>query len=191
MSKLRDILQEEAFSEINKILAEADSRAEVLMEGAKRKASEQVEAYRKKAEVELRVGTRRAESAAELTISTARARARGEAMALVRTKALNALEEIVRRPDYDHVLETLAEEALKVWKAAEALVVHPDDRDKLSAWAKQKGLRIQTDPELHLGVRMTASGGQRSVENSLPRRLERAWETLASSVAHRLWGEGQ
>ncbi len=187
MSKLRDILQEEVLAEINKILAEADSKAGMLIAEAKSKASERMEAYRKKAEAELRGATRRAESAAELTISTARMRARGEAIAMVRKKALAGLEEIASRPDYDKILETLAEEAMKAIEAAEVLVVHPDHKIRVSAWAKQKRLQLQADPGLYLGVRLVARGGHRSVENSLPERLQRAWETLASGVAQRLW----
>jgi V/A-type H+-transporting ATPase subunit E len=191
MSNLREILQEEVLAEVREILSEADSRADRLIREAKAKASERVEAYRKKAEAEFREDTRRAKSASELTLSIARIRARGEEMDLVREKVLAAFEEIATQPNFRKILETLAEEAIKAVQGAEALVVHPDDRDKLSAWAKQKGVALQTDPGLHLGVRIVAPGGQRSVENSLPQRLQRAWETLASSVAQRFWGEPQ
>ena len=191
MSKLRDILQEEALAEINQILTEADSRAEVLIREAESKASERVEACRKKAEVELRAAIRGAESACEFTISVARLRARGELIALVRKKSLAALEEIARKPNCVRILEALAEEAMKVIEEPEALVVHPDDKDKLSAWAKRKGLELRTDPGLYLGVRITTPGGRCSVENSLPERLQRGWETLVSGMVHRLWGEPQ
>ena len=188
MSNLREILQEEALAEVNEILLEADSRADMLIREAKSKASERVEAYRKKAEAELRAATRRAKSVSELTLSIARIRAREEVVALVREKALAALEEIATQPAFRETLEALAEEAIKAVQGPEALVVHPDDRDKLSAWAKQKGLVLQTDTGLHLGVRIVASGGQRSVENSLPQRLRRGWDTLVSGVAKRFWG---
>ncbi len=188
MSKLEDILQEEALAEINSILAEADSRAEALIADAKSRASERLEAYRKKVEAELRGVTRRAESAAELTVSTARVQARGRAIALVKERVLSGLEEIAGKPNYGEILESLAEEAMKAADAAEAVVVHPDDKAKLHAWASQKKLDLQTDPVLHLGVRIVAHGGQRSVENSLPERLKRAWESVASGVARRLWG---
>ena len=187
MSKLRDILQAEALAEVNEILAGADSRAEMLIREAKSKASEQVEAYRKKAEAELRAATRRMESAAELTRATVRTQARGQAIALVKQRALAALEEIAGRPNYGEVLEALAEEAMRAVEAPEALVVHPDDRDKLSSWAMLKELELRTDPGLHLGVRIVACGGRRSVENSFPERLQRTWETLVSGVALRLW----
>jgi V/A-type H+-transporting ATPase subunit E len=187
MSKLGDILQEEALAEISEILAEAESKAEMLVRDAERRASDRVATYRKKAEAELRIAIHRAESAADLTISTARMQAKGQVIALVLNKALAALEEIADKPKYTEMLEALAEEAMKAVEAPETLVVHPNDYAKLSDWAKHRGLDVRGDPGLHLGVRVVARGGQRSVENSLPERLQRAWEALASGVARHLW----
>ncbi len=188
MSRLKDILQEEALVEIRKVLAEADSKAEALIAEARSRASERLEAYRRKVEAELRAATRRAESAAELTLSTARIQARGQWIALVKQKVLSGFEEIARKPNYEEILQALAEEAMEAVESPEAVVVHPDDKAKLNAWAIQKKLDLRTDPGLHLGVRIVTHGGQRSVENSLPERLKRAWESVASGVAQRLWG---
>jgi len=189
MSKLSDILQEEVLSEINQILAEADSKAEMLIAEAKSKASERVETYRKKAEAELRAATARAKSAADLFVSIARIRTKGQEITLVRQKAEAAIEEIANKPNYGEILEALAEEALRAVEKADAAAVHPDDMDKLSAWAKQKGLELTTDRRLHFGVRIMATGGRYSVENTLPERLQRGWEALVSGVEQRLWGE--
>jgi V/A-type H+-transporting ATPase subunit E len=189
MSKLNDILQEEVLSEVNQILAEADSRAEKLIAEAKSKASERVEAYRKKVEAELQAAIRGMKSSRELTLSIARTRAREHGINLVRERVLAALEKIPTKQNYGEILEALAEEAFKAVEAAETAAVHPDDQDKLSAWAKQKGLELTTDPALRLGVRITTPGGGQSVENSLPKRLERGWEMLLSGVVQRLWGE--
>jgi V/A-type H+-transporting ATPase subunit E len=189
MSKLNDILQEEVLSEVNQILAEADSRAEKLIAEAKSKASERVEAYRKKVEAELQAAIRGMKSSRELTLSIARIRAREHGINLVRERVLAALEKIPTKQNYGEILEALAEEAFKAVEAAETAAVHPDDQDKLSAWAKQKGLELTTDPALRLGVRITTPGGGQSVENSLPKRLERGWEMLLSGVVQRLWGE--
>jgi V/A-type H+-transporting ATPase subunit E len=188
MSKLGDILQEEAFAEINSILTEADSKAATLIREAEKQASERLAAFRKKAEAELRAAVRRAKSAAELALATARMQAKGQAIALVKEKVLSGLEEIADKPNYGEILEALAEEAMKAVEAPEAVVVHPNDKAKLTAWATRKGLDLQTDPGLRLGVRIVAHGGQRSVVNSLPERLKRAWEMLAPGVAQRLWG---
>jgi V/A-type H+-transporting ATPase subunit E len=187
MSKFGDILQEEALAEINSILTEADSKAAMLIREAEKQASERVAAFRKRAEVEVRAANRRAKSTAELTFAAARMQARGQAIALVKKKVLTGFEEIAGRPNYGEILEALAEEAMKAVEAPEAVVVNPNDKAKLSAWAIRKGLDLRTDPGLRFGVQIVAHGGQRSVENSLPERLKRAWERVAPGVAQRLW----
>ncbi len=110
-------------------------------------------------------------------------------ISIVKKKVLAALEEMGAKPTFRKILEALAEEAFKAVQRAEALIVHPDDRDTLSDWARAKGLALETDAELHLGIRIVGMGGRRSVENSLPQRLERGWDTLISNVATRFWGE--
>ena len=191
MSKLSDILKEDVLSEINEILAEADSSAEKIVREAKKKASERVETQRKKVESEFQAALRGMKSALELKVSIARIRAKDQEIALVREKVMTAIQEIVMKPNYGEILEALAEEAFRSVESVEAVAVHPDDREKLSAWAGQKGLELNTDPALHLGVRITTHGGGHTVENSLPERLQRGWETLTSGVAQRLWGEPQ
>ena len=188
MSKLEDILQEEALAEINSVLSEADAKAGALIREAEEQASQRVAAFQKTIDVEARASDRRGKSAAELTLAKARMQAKGRAIALVKEKVLAGLEEVGRKPNYGEILVGLAEEAMKVLEAPEAVVVHPDDQTRISAWANQNGLELRTDPGVRLGVRMVARGGQRSVENSLPERLQRAWESLAPGVAERLWG---
>ncbi len=187
MSKLRDILQEEALQEVNAILAEADSKAETLIREAKEAASGRVAARRKRDDAELRVAARRAKSTAELVLSAARMNTKGQVIDLVTEKALAGLDAFAAMPNYGEVLEALAEEAMAAVDGAEVLVAHPDDQDKLRSWAMKKGLDLTTDSSLRLGVKIVGRGGRRSVENSLPGRLHRAWETLASGVAERLW----
>jgi V/A-type H+-transporting ATPase subunit E len=187
MSKLGDILQQEVVGEIDAILAEAASQAAKLVREADEKASARLESYRKTLNAEARAAARRAESAAQLTVSAARMAAKGRIMDSVRERALKALEETADRPDYGEILQALAEEALEAVEAAAVVVVHPDDEERLDRWAARKGLELRTDPGLRLGVRIVNRGGKRSVENSLPDRLNRAWSALASGVAQRLW----
>ena len=188
MSRLGDILQEEVLGEIKAIQAEAESRAGELVRNAEEKASARLKSHQKKMEAEARAAVRRARSAAELALSTARMHAKGGVIESVRKKALVSLEEMANRHNYRDILEALAEEALKAVEGGEVVVVHPDDEEKIHNWATQKGLELRTDPALRMGVRIVDRGGKRSVENSLPERLERAWNVLTSDVAKRLWG---
>ncbi len=187
MSNLRQILEQEALAEVNDILSAADSKADLLIREAKTKASERVEAYQKKTEAEFHAATQRAKSVNDLTVSIARIQARDEAIALLKKKVLAAFEEKATQPAFRDTLEALAEEAIKAVEGAEVVIVHPDDRDRMGDWAKQKGLGLRTDPGVRLGIRIVAGGGRRSVENSLPERLQRGWEALVSGVAKRFW----
>ena len=187
MSKLGDILQDEVREEIAGILSDADTRVEMLIQEARKKASARLAAHQRRSEAETRAAHRRAQSAAELTVSTARMQARGRVMALVRKKALEAFDDLPGKPDYPEVLQALAEEAMKTVEGPKAVIVHPSDKPLLSGWATQKGLDLRTDPGIRLGVRIVSADGKRSVENCLPGRLERAWDTLASGVEKILW----
>jgi V/A-type H+-transporting ATPase subunit E len=187
MSKLDGIIHKEALAEIDQLLQEAEAKAAAVIQEAQTTASQRVAACRKSTEARVRTGVRRAESAAELTVSIASIQARGQVVARVREKALGALEEIASRPNYGEILHALADEAIKAVSAPEAVVVHPDDRDKLAGWAVQQGIELRTDPEIHLGARIISRGSRSSVENSLPERLERAWDVLVSGVVQLLW----
>jgi V/A-type H+-transporting ATPase subunit E len=186
MSKLEKILQEEAEAEIKGILAEADSQAQKIISEAESRAAARRAAYRKRIEAEERAAIHQAQSAAELSIATARVQAKGEVMELVRQKALSALEQTASEPSYGKILQALAKEAMKIADGAEAVVVHPNDQERLSDWARQQGFELQTDPGLRLGVRIVCHNGRR-VENTLPERLHRSWDTLTADITKLLW----
>lgn len=187
MSKLNEILEEEALADINRILDDSDSRAQTFIQEAETKASTRLAVHRKRVESEARAAKRRAEGAAEQTISTARIQAKGQIIAQVRKKALSAIEELAGKPGYSKILKALAEEAIKAVDAAEAVVVNPNDTAILSGWAIQKRIEIQTDPKLHLGVRLVSRSSRRSAENSLAERLDRSWDMLSARVTEILW----
>jgi V/A-type H+/Na+-transporting ATPase subunit E len=186
MAKLEEILQQEADAEINSILAEADSRAREIVSQAESRAAALLAAHQQRIEAQARTAGQQARSASELRVSSARIQAKGEVMDLLRQKVLLALEKTSTQANYGEVLQALAEEALQVVELAETVVVHPDDREKLGAWALAKGLELQTDSELRLGVRIVSRRGAK-VENTLPERLHRAWSRLAPGVTKVLW----
>jgi V/A-type H+-transporting ATPase subunit E len=186
MSKLEEILQQEANDEINAILAEADSKAREIVSEAESRAAALLAAHRQKIETGDRAATQQAQSVAELSIANARINAKGEVMDLLRQKVLLALEETSSQPGYGEVLQALAKEALGVAEEAETVVVHPHDKERLTDWTRRKGLELQTDPELRLGVRIVSRRGNK-VENTLPERLHRGWGALVPKVSTLLW----
>lgn len=186
MSKLGEILQEKVLAEIDEILAEAGSASKKIVQQAKDEASTRLVAHRKKNEAEVHTAARQAQSAAELAIATARTRARGQVMEQVRQKVLSAIERAPFKSNYIKVLEALAEEAADSLEAVQAVVVNPSDAEKFRDWARENGLELLTDPEIRFGVKVI-SGNGKTVENTLPERLNRAWDSLSSGVAKLLW----
>ncbi len=188
MSKLETILKEEVEAEIRAILEEAEAKAKALLEEAQAKAQALLEGKRRAFEAGYKAALKRAESAGELLLSTARAQAKGEVLERVKAEALKALEGLRSKPEWPGVLSRLAEEALKALPDPEALEAHPEDLVHLEALAREKGLELRPDPALRLGVRAVGQGGRNQVENALPGRLERAWDGLSARVAQALWG---
>jgi len=187
MSKLNDIIKEEALEEINRVLGESDSRAVTLIEEAETKAAKRLAVHQKKVASETRAAKHRAEGGAQLAVATARIQAKGDIIAQVRQRALIAIEELADTSGYRKILTALADEAVKAVDAADAVVVNPNDKEILNGWALQKRIAIRTDPSLRFGVRLESRSSKRSVENSLPERLDRSWDTLSSRVARILW----
>ena len=188
MSKLETILQEEAIREINRILAEAEEKAKAILAEAEARAEQIKLAAERRLEAERRAALARAESAAELKVSTARMKARGEMIERVKRMAAERLQGIGADPRYPEILRKLAEEAVGAVAEPGWVAVRPEDLPHLEAWAQERGLMVKADPEVRLGVRVYAAGGDTYVENTLPGRLERAWEELAARVAQVLWG---
>lgn len=186
MTGLDDILEEEALAEIKQVLDASDAKVAALIEAAETEASTRLAVQRQRIAAEYRDAKQTAEGAADLVVLTARIQAKGQVMAHVREKALDAIEKLADQPGYGRILTALADEALRSVEAAEAVVVNPKDAEILSGWAMQKRIDIRTDPALHLGVRIE-SGSKRRVENSLPERFARAWNTLSSRVVKILW----
>ncbi len=188
MSKLETILQEEVLAEIQRVLAEADAEAERIVAAAREKAEAMVAAQKRKLEAQKAAELHRAESAAELAVTTARVEAKGKVIGEVFERVKRRLTALPEDPEYPTVLERLATEAVAAVGEAEAIIVNPADEARLKGWAEGKGLQLRTSPEVKLGVVAVSKGGKTQVANTLPERLERAWETLSAEVSRVLWG---
>ncbi len=188
MSKLESILQEEVLREIEKILAEAEQKAEALLSQARAQAERVVAQAERRLEAERRAELNRAESAAELKITTARMRAKGEVIARVREKATERIQGFDRDPAWPEVLVKLANEALAAVPDPDRVEASAEDVKRLEGWAKAKGVVLEANPEVRLGVRVWGKSANTFVENTLPARLERGWDELAARVAEFLWG---
>ncbi len=188
MSKLEDILQNEVAAEIGAIAAEAEAKAKAIVEAALAHAEAIKANKQRQLEAERTAALRRAESAAELLLSQARIKARGEVMDRVRAEVSQSLQKLAAQPELASVLQKLAEEALQGIGKAEAVLVNPAHASLLSSWAQSKGLQLKTDETIRDGVRLIAEGGRAFVQNALGERLERAWDALSAKAAKAIWG---
>ncbi|WP_448566520.1 V-type ATP synthase subunit E [Thermus sp.] len=188
MSKLEAILSQEVEAEIQAILSEAKGKAESLKAEAEAKAKALLEGKKRALEAAFQAALRRAESAGELLLSTARAQAKGEVLSELKARVLESLKALPSRPEWPEVVRKLALEALSALGEPEALASHPENLPHLEALARERGLELLPDPTLRLGVRAVGKGGKTQVENALESRLERAWDALSSKVAQALWG---
>jgi V/A-type H+-transporting ATPase subunit E len=135
MSKLAEILKAEVEAEIEEITAAADSQAAKIVSEAKSRAEDRLAEQQKKLKAETRATRQGAQSAADLIVASGRTQARGEVMDLLWQKVHLALEKIAAQADYGEILQALAREAMQVAAGAAALVVNPDDQEKVKDWA--------------------------------------------------------
>ncbi|MGQ9510483.1 MAG: V-type ATP synthase subunit E [Thermaceae bacterium] len=186
MSKLETILAQEVEAEIRSVKEDAEAKAKALKEEAQAKAKALLEAKERQLKGRLEASIKRAGSAAELLLSTARAQAKGEVLAQARRLLEERISALPQAPEWPEILKRLAEEGLRALPGAEKVMVRPEDLPHLEAWAKEKGLALEGVEGLGLGVRVQA--GKNLVENTLSGRLERAWEELSARLSKSLWG---
>ena len=187
MSKLETILQEEVLAEIQQIMSQAAVEAEQIVSAAREKAEAMVSAQKRKLEAQKAAELHRAESAAELAVATARVEAKGKVIGEIYERVRRRLSSLPESSEYPTILERLAAEAVDAVGEAEAIVVGPADEARLKGWAESRGLELRTSPEIELGVVAVSRGGKTQVANTLPDRLERAWEVLSAKVSQVLW----
>jgi V/A-type H+-transporting ATPase subunit E len=186
MSKLEMILAQEVEAEIGRLKGEAEAKARALVEEAQAKAKALLEAKERQLKAQLAQGVKRAESAAELLLATARTQAKGEVLAEARRLMEERLLALPKGEAWPEVLRRLAEEAVAALPGAEKVVVNPEDLPHLEAWAREKGLGLEADAGVRLGVRVLS--GRNQVENALLERLDRAWDQVSARLAKALWG---
>lgn len=187
MADLETALRQEAEAEIQAIKSAAEAEAQEILAAAQAQAQSARKARKRVLAQERERALKAAESARVLELSTARARARGEMIEEVRHKVLEALEKIPARKEYSRILTKLADQALAATQAPERVEASPQDLVHLEAWAKSHNLELNADPTLQLGVRLVGNGGRSRVENTLPGRLERSWESFSAQVAAELF----
>ncbi len=190
MADLATLLESEANAEVEAILSEARSKADVIVQNANEQAKSLVDSRRRTLEAELVAAQVRAKSAADLDAASQRLNANHVATEQSFNQAETELRNFTKSGEYKSVLEKLIREVQGALSNISKLEVHPDDVAVATEAAKNAGLNVAVtaNSDVETGVRAVAEGGQSSITNTLLGRLGRARDGLLSEVARTLTG---
>jgi V/A-type H+/Na+-transporting ATPase subunit E len=190
MADLATLLESEANAEVEAILSEARSKADVIVQNANEQAKSLVDSRRRTLEAELVAAQVRAKSAADLDAASQRLNANHVATEQSFNQAETELRNFTKSGEYKNVLEKLIREVQGALSNISKLEVHPDDVAVATEAAKSLGLSVpvSANGDIETGVRAVAEGGQSSITNTLLGRLSRARDGLLSEVARTLTG---
>jgi V/A-type H+/Na+-transporting ATPase subunit E len=190
MADLATLLESEANAEVEAILSEARSKADVIVQNANEQAKSLVDSRRRTLEAELVAAQVRAKSAADLDAASQRLNANHVATEQSFNQAETELRNFTKSGEYKNVLEKLMREVQGAISNISKLEVHPDDVAVATEAAKNAGLNVSitANSDVETGVRAIAEGGQSSITNTLLGRLSRARDGLLSEVARTLTG---
>lgn len=196
MANLSALLDKEASLEIEAVLSEARSRASEIVAKAREEADTVVAQQERVAKTQYDAALVRSRSGAQLEASSLRLRAQHDAVERVFKAARDSLEKLISdKAAYADVLSRLLTEAVAGLggpSEVAAVVVNPEDRavaEKVVA-AQDLGAKLETNADVQGGVRVRASGGNVTLENTLFGRLEAVQDELASDVSQALFGRG-
>lgn len=190
-SELIALLEREAASEREQVLAEARALADATRADARRDADALLDQQRQRLEAEARAAGVRAQSTAQLRATALVLQAKEEAIAQVFARAEVELTRFANGGQgYPAALRAFIEEALTGFGPGAALTVHPGDQAAVTALVAERGwqVTVRADPAVAGGVRVSSPDGRLVVTNTLASRLARARPVLAAQVARALWG---
>ena len=181
---LDKLLEQEAQGEIERIRAEAASRAQAIIAQAQEQAQALLDSRTRALETQRQAGLVRARSAADLELNAARLSAGQSGMTQVYDLVHQQLGEITRAPEYRDILGRLIWQAREVVTDAEAVEVNPAEAHLARELVRD--LVVRENPAIQGGVRVVARGGKSGITNTLAGRLERVKGELAPQVSRLL-----
>ena len=184
---LDKLLEHEAQGEIERIRAEARDRAGQILAQAQERAQALVESRARLLDTQRQAGLVRARSAADLELNAARLTAGEQGLSQVYALVESQLRDISGLPEYREILARLLTQARQAIPDAEAVEVSP--QDLTVAQGLVTDLPVRANPGVQGGVRVVARGGKSGITNTLPGRLERVRAELAPQVSRLLAGE--
>lgn len=191
-SELIHLLEQEARTEVDRVLAEARARAEEIVAAARREADEIRAAARRRAEDHRLQARTRATSTARLRAAALVLAAKDEAIRQVFDGVEDAVRAAMRDPARRRaVLHSFLREAVAtLGEGRFAVEVAPEDVASAREAVRDLGVEaeVRGTPQVQDGVRLVSADGRSVVENTVSSRLARARRELVSEVAAVLWG---
>jgi len=192
VADLSALLEQEASSEIETIISEAQSRASEMIANAKTEVESLTATRARAAKAQGEAALVRAKSAAQLEASALRLRAQHDGVEGVFSAARDKLDELLDDPEaYAPVFsKLLAEAAAGAGKQSlQAVIVGPRDKELAEKAVAAAGLAVpvETAADVKGGVRLRTAN-RSVIENTLYGRLEALRGELASEVSTVLFG---
>jgi V/A-type H+-transporting ATPase subunit E len=192
VAELSSLLEKEASTEIEAIVAEGKKRAEEILSTARAEAEGVLAARVRAVKAQREAGLVRARSAAQLEASSLKLRSQHEGVQSVFAQAHERIRTLVAdRQAYSAVFEALLAQAVDGLggTAVQAVEVAPDDVELAKAAAAKAGLTapVMASDAVHGGVRLVTAN-RSAVENTLFGRLSALEGELAAEVSQALFG---
>ncbi len=190
-SELVIILEKEAASEIERVLAESRAQAERILTQATQEAQAFLAAQRQRVETERKAAQVRAESAAQVKAAALILQAKDQAIRDVFTAAEAELARVQQdKTRYAAVLRGLIREAAGGLSGRITVEANPRDLELVKQAVRELKLDAEVKPadEVSGGVRLISDNGRLVVENTLASRVDRVRALLAPDIANLLWG---
>lgn len=192
MAELSSLLEKEASTEIDAIVAEGKKRAEEILSTARAEAEGVLAARARAVKGQREAGLVRARSAAQLEASSLKLRSQHEGVKSVFAKAHERIAALLAdKQAYAGVFDKLLDEAVEGLGATpiEAIHVAPQDVELAKAAAAKAGLtaEVRGNDAVQGGVRLVTAN-RSAVENTLFGRLSALEGELAAEVSKALFG---
>ncbi|HRQ10388.1 MAG: V-type ATP synthase subunit E [Truepera sp.] len=192
MAELSALLEQEASSEIETIISEAQSRASEMIANAKTEVETLTASHARAAKAQGEAALVRAKSAAQLEASALRLRAQHDGVESVFAAARDKLDKLLSDPEeYAPVFSKLLSEAVAAagTQSLQAVIVGPQDRELAEKAVAAAGLTVPVETAADVKGGMRLRTANRSViANTLYGRLEALRGELASEVSTALFG---
>lgn len=192
MAELSSLLEKEASTEIDAIVAEGKKRAEEILSTARAEAEGVLAARARAVKAQREAGLVRARSAAQLEASSLKLRSQHEGVQSVFAQAKDRIAALLAdRQAYAGVFDALLGEAIAGLggSAVEAVEVAPGDVELATAATAKAGLgaKVRGNDAVRGGVRLVTAN-RSAVENTLFGRLAALEGELAAEVSKALFG---